>query len=94
MVLENKKGQVVFFVLMLGILIVVVSFGLVPAVKTFVDDARSPSTNSSVGLDCSNDSISDYKKSQCVITDLSLPYFFLGLIGIALLIIFAKGIVQ
>jgi hypothetical protein len=89
----NRKGQVVFFGLMLGVLIVVLALGITPVLKSFVDNARSPTTDTSVGLDCNNESISDYQKSQCTITDLSLPYFFLGLIGIALLVIGAKAVI-
>jgi hypothetical protein len=89
----NNKGQVVFFGLMLGVLVVVIALALVPTLKTFVDDARSPTSDTAVGLDCDNETISDYQKSQCVITDLSLPYFFLGLIGIALLVIGAKAVI-
>lgn len=89
----NNRGQVVFFALMLGILIVVMALGVIPVLKSFTDTAMSPTTDTNVGLDCGNDSISDYQKSQCTLTDLSLPYFFLGLIGIALLVIGAKAVI-
>ena len=88
----NPRGQVVFFGLMLGVCIIVLALGIIPVLKSFTDEARAASTDSSVGLDCSNESISDYQKSQCTMTDLTLPYFFLGLIGIALLVIGAKAV--
>jgi hypothetical protein len=93
MVLNNKRGQTIFFALMLGICIIVVALGIVPVIKSFVDDARAPTSDTAVGLDCDNETISDYNKSQCVVVDMTTPYFFLGLIGIALLVIGAKAII-
>lgn len=90
----NNNGQVVFFALMLGICIIIVALGIIPVLKTFVDDARAPTSDTAVGLDCNNETISDYQKGQCMITDVSLPYFFLGLIAIALLVIGAKAVLQ
>jgi hypothetical protein len=49
--------------------------------NTFVIDARNSTSDTQVGLDCDNESISDFTKSQCFITDISTPYFFFGLIG-------------
>lgn len=86
----NNRGQVIFYTLMISICVVVIALGIIPVVKSFVDDARSPTSDTAVGLDCSNESISDYQKSQCVMVDMTTPYFFLGLIGIALLIIGAR----
>ena len=90
----NNNGQVVFFALMLGICIVIVALAIVPVVKSFVDDARAPTSETAVGLDCDNETISDYQKGQCLITDISTPYFFFGLIAIALLVIGAKVILK
>ena len=89
----NNKGQTVFYTLMLGLLIVVIALALTPVVKVFVDDARNSTSDTQVGLDCSNESISDFTKSQCIITDVSIPYFFFGLIGIALLVIGAQVVI-
>ena len=86
----KKKGQVVFYTLMIAICVVIIALGIVPVVQSFVNDARAPTSDTAVGLDCANESISDYQKSQCVMVDMTTPYFFLGLIGIALLIIGAR----
>lgn len=86
----NNRGQVVFFALMLGIVVVLLAMALVPVVNQVVGETRNATTDTQVGLDCSNTSISDYVKSQCIITDVTTPYFFFGLVGIALLIIGAK----
>lgn len=90
----NDKGQTVFFALMLGICVIVLALGIIPVLKSFVDDARSPSSDTAVGLDCNNVTISDYVKAQCLITDATTPYFLFGLIAIALLIIGARAVLQ
>lgn len=90
----NNKGQVIFFTLMLGIVIIIIALALVPVVKDFTTDARNVTDDTRVGLDCANESISDFQKSQCVLTDVATPYFFFGLIGIALLVIGARAIIQ
>lgn len=94
MVLKNKRGQVIFYTLMLAIVVVIIALALVPVVNTFVTDARNVTDDTRVGLDCSNETISDFQKSQCVLTDIATPYFFFGLIGIALLIIGARVVLQ
>ena len=79
---------------MLAVAIIVVALSLVVVINQFVSDARQPNSDTAVGLDCNNSSISDYQKGQCVLTDLATPYFFFGLIGIAALVIGAKVLLQ
>lgn len=86
----QRKGQAVFLSLMLGIVILVLALAFAPALRQFTSEARAPTTTTSVGLDCSNSSISDFDKSTCVLVDLNLPYFILGVIGIAFIVILAK----
>lgn len=86
----NNKGQTIFFTLGLGVLVLVVALAFAPALRQFVTDARGPTTDTQVGLDCTNSSISDFDKSTCSVVDLSLPYFIIGLIGIGLTLITAK----
>lgn len=86
----NQKGQAIFYTLMLGVVVFVLALALIPVVKMTVDDSMNTTDNTHVGLDCSNSSIPDWQKSQCVLTDTATPYFFFGLIGIALLIIGAR----
>lgn len=83
----NNKGQYAIYTLMIGIVMLILAMAFAPALKSFVDSARAPPTNESVGLDCSNESISDFDKATCVTTDLFLPYFILGLIGLAFIVI-------
>jgi hypothetical protein len=86
----NNKGQAIFFGLMLFVVIVILALSLVVVVKNIVDDARAPTSETAVGMDCNNESISDYQKGQCMLTDLATPYFFFGLLGIGALVIGAK----
>lgn len=83
----NKRGQVIFVGFMIGLVILVLALALAPSVKNSTDVARNESTNSSIGLDCSNESISNFDKASCIATDLMLPYF------IGFLIFFAGAIV-
>ena len=92
MVFMNNRGQAIFYTFMIAIVVVLLAMSLSPIVGSFVNDARGPSSETAVGLDCSNESISDYQKSQCVLTDAATPYYFYGMIAIGLLIIGAKVI--
>ncbi len=90
MVLGNNRGQAFFYTLMLGTVLVVLALALTPVVRQFVDTARSPTTNETVGLDCGNSTISDFNKAQCLITDVATPYFFYGILSIAGIVVGAK----
>lgn len=88
--MRNKKGQVWGYTIMLGLVLVVLALALAPAGQSFVNDAMNSSTSDFIGLDCDNQSISNFNKGACVITDFSLPYFFGGLILISLAVIGAR----
>lgn len=90
---KNKRGQTLFFTFMLGVVILVLGLALFVVVQTFVTDARAPTTDTAVGLDCLNSSISDYQKAQCTLTDLSMPYYLIGMIGLAGMVWAAKLII-
>jgi len=86
----NNKGSVIIYGLMLGLTVLILALALAPSVQDFTTDARNVSTNSSVGMDCSNSSISNFDKATCVVIDLNLFYFIGGLIFIAGIIVTAK----
>jgi len=87
----NNKGQATWgYTLMLGIMLFVLAMALAPAGQSFVNDAMNSSTSDFIGLDCGNESISNFQKGTCVITDFSTAYFFGGLILLALGVIGAK----
>jgi len=81
----NKKGQVFFYTLMLGIVVLVLALALATPVKESVNTSRTGSD-----LNCSNSSISNFDKGACIVADLTLFYFIGGLIFIGGAIITAK----
>jgi len=76
----NRKGSVVFYSLMLGLVVIVLALALAPSVQSFTNTAMTQ-------MDCSNDSISIFDKAGCTAIDLGLFQFIgsLILIGGALL---------
>ena len=86
----NKKGQVIFFTLMLAIVIIILALAFAPVIRQFVDEARQPSSDTQIGLDCNNPGISDFDKANCVAIDFYNPYFIGMLIGVAGAIIGAR----
>lgn len=79
-----------FYLLMLGTVVVVLALALAHPVRQHIDNVRAANTETTQGLDCSNTSISDYQKGQCVLTDMSTPYFIFGMLGIAGAVVGAK----
>lgn len=90
----NNKGQIIIVTFMIGLVVAILALALAPAVKQFTDDARNESTDSSIGLDCDNDSISNFKKAGCVATDITLPYFVGFLLLLAGAIVTGRLILQ
>jgi len=83
----NKKGQVLIVTFMIGLVVLIVALALAPGLQQSIELARNDSTSSSVGLNCSNDSISNFDKAACVASDITLPYF------IGFLLFFAGAII-
>lgn len=74
----NKKSQATIFMgFMIMMAIIVLTFGMSPAIKSFVDDARTD-------MDCSNASISDFDKVTCITIDMGTFYFIAGMIVIGI----------
>ena len=86
----NNKGQVWGYTMALGLVIIVLALALAPVGKEFIDSAMNQTVGDTVGLDCSNESISSFTKGTCVITDFSIAYFFGGLIFIGGAVVVAK----
>jgi len=78
----NKKGQIVVYGLMLGMVVIILAMALAPAGNEMISSAMNVTTADAFGLDCTNSSISNFDKGACVVTDFSLFYFFGGLIFI------------
>ncbi|MFP4457164.1 MAG: hypothetical protein ACLFPS_05835 [Clostridia bacterium] len=76
----NKKGQLAFYSLMLGLLIIILALALAPSVSYFTNSARNATSGDTLGLDCDNESISNFNKAACIATDVNLFYFVGSLI--------------
>ena len=90
----TKKAQIFFYTLMLGVVVLILALAFADPLREFIDTARSPSTDNSVGLDCANSSISDFDKANCAMLDISMPYFFFGLLALVGIIIGAKVMIE
>jgi len=92
---SSKKGQVFFYSLMLGIIILVVALALAGPIKDTVDSTRNGTMDEGQpGLDCTNSSISNFDKGACIVSDLTIFHFVGGLIFIAGAVILAKLVFQ
>jgi len=90
----NKKGQVIIVTFMIGLVLLILALALAPAIQQTTDLAMNDTTSSSVGLNCSSDTISNFDKAACVATDISLPYFVGFLIFMAGAIVVGRIIFQ
>jgi len=86
----NKKGQVMFYSISLGLVIIILGLALASSGKSIIDSTMNASTGDFIGLDCSNESVSNFVKGACVVADFSLFYFFGGIILIGLAVIGAN----
>lgn len=81
----NSKAQVFFYSFMLGLTIIILALALAAPLKSRIDEARD-----SDNLDCGNESISNYDKAACIVSDLTLFHFIGGLIFIGGAVLAAK----
>lgn len=93
MVKINKNGQVIVYGFMLGVVIIILAMAFAGPIKKFTDNAQNK-TSEIGGMDCSNESISNFDKLNCLSTDLSLPYFIGALLAIGGIILTAKIILS
>jgi len=73
----NKRGQVQMYALMLGIVVIILSLALAPIIMDISTDAQAADSGDTMGLDCSNESISNFDRITCYATDLT-PFYFVG----------------
>ena len=86
----NKSGNVTIYGIMLALTVIVLALALAGPVKEFTDTARNNTDGDTIGMDCSNGTISDFTKAACVATDLNIFYFIGGIIVLAGVIISAR----
>jgi uncharacterized protein (UPF0333 family) len=87
----NNRGNVtIFYGLMLALVIIILALALASPVLESTEGARNASSGDTIGMDCSNESISNFDKAACIVTDLSLFYFIGTLIFIGGAVFLAK----
>lgn len=87
----NKKGQIIFYKLMLAIIVIILALSLAAPTKEFTDSARNETTNlGGQGLNCTSSTLSDFDQGACMIVDLTQPYFIGALIFIGVSILTIK----
>ena len=86
----NSKANVTIYGIMLALTIIILALALAGPIRESTDNARNQTDGDTIGMDCGNESISDFTKAACVATDLNLFYFIGGLIFLAGVIISAR----
>lgn len=74
--MRNKKGQIIFLSLMLGLTFFLIGLMIAPAISNSIASGRSI-------MDCSNTSIDTSQKINCTVFDLVLPYVVAVIFGLA-----------
>ena len=80
----NKKGQVGFYALMMGLVFFILGLALAPALSDLV---QGDAIRGADGYDCANASITDQYKALCTQTDLFPPVFVGIILGLGGLLI-------
>ena len=86
----DKKGQAAIYLIMVALVIIILALAFAPVVRDFTESARNSTSGDTLGMDCSNSSISNFDKAACYATDLNLFYFIGGLIFVGAALIGAK----
>ena len=80
MSLQNKKGQVGFISLMLGVILFVLALALAPVLSNVINGDNVMGAD---GMDCDNENITNQMKAVCTSTDTIQPVWFFVVIGLA-----------
>jgi hypothetical protein len=91
---KGQAGIIYIYGLMLGILILLLGFYLAPAISESSKNAMNESSGDFYGMDCNNESISNFQKVNCLATDLTMPYFIGFILLLSLAIIAGKVIIS
>ena len=87
---KQKKASITLYSIMLALTIIILALALAGPIRESTDNARNQTDGDTIGMDCGNESISDFTKAACVATDINLFYFIGGLIFLAGVIISAR----
>lgn len=82
----NKFAQVRIYALMVGIVIMLLGIYFAKPITDLTTGAMQNTTETALGLNCTDGSIDNYRKATCIATDLIAPYF------VGLLIFLGGGI--
>ena len=88
-ILKRKKGQAIFFGIMVAIMVFVTLVLMIPTIKGFITTARD-----SDHLNCTSTAISTGSAVSCILTDWYMPYFIAAGIAIAIKMISGKEAVN
>lgn len=72
--MNNKRGQAIFFLLMMGTVFFLLGLALAPGLKQVTSDAMGVDQ-----LNCSNPNITDQRQAICTGTDI-LQFLFTGVV--------------
>jgi len=64
----KNKGQVFFFSLMFGVIVLLFALAIAQPLREVTDAAR-------IELNCGNSTITNYDQINCLMTDITLPMF-------------------
>jgi len=86
----NKRASILLYGVMLGLTIVILALALAPAASESAGRAMNVTVGDTIGMDCTNSSISDFTRAACYATDISVSYFIAILLFIGGAAITAK----
>lgn len=87
--LKSKRGQVLIYALMLGMVVIILGLALAPAIQEQITSSTNESSGDFVGMNCSTTTDS-FVKAGCIVSDISLFYVIGVFILIGCAVIVAK----
>ncbi len=87
---KDKKGQVAFIAVMIGVILIVLGLALAPALKDVINGDDVMGEN---GLNCSNENITNQDKALCTSIDSTSPLYVMVIFGLALML-FGRIVIQ
>ncbi len=82
---KNKKGSVILYTLMLGVLLFLLAMAFAPALKNTTDEARDSEL-----LNCST---TEDSQTKAVCTSIDIQQFYFGIVlGLAAIVLIGVGV--
>jgi len=86
----NKRASILLYGIMLGLTIIILTLALAPVASESAGRAMNVTVGDTIGMNCTNSSISDFTKAACYAVDISVSYFIAILLFIGGAAITAK----